>query len=175
MLLSELGSFGSFLSGLGTILAAAVAAYGVDKWVHQLKQGRLLSVIWGTKVQVKKLESSLIDWEALNFYRPNEDFEKENKVISDITNLTDELEKSSWEIDVLDKTNHKQFSSLVMDLRLAFKARNDHINTYEQVTDKLSSEPLIEFEKARESLKDKQCSVLALINSTLEKLEISYS
>lgn len=66
-LINDLGSFGSFLSGLGTIVAAAAAAIGVDSWVKQLKYGKYLDIIWAAKVAIRKVHVSETDWYISNY------------------------------------------------------------------------------------------------------------
>ncbi|MFQ1801075.1 hypothetical protein ACK36F_01450 [Aeromonas veronii] len=98
-ILSDLGALGSFLSGLGTIVAAAAAAIGVDSWINQLKCGKYLDVIWAAKVAIRKVHASEMDWYISNYsynQTPSElrkiDLDlKLRRLESDFENLSDEF------------------------------------------------------------------------------------
>ena len=97
LLLTDLGSFGSFLSGIGTIIAAVAAAIGVDNWVKQLKFGKYLEVIWNAKVAIRKVHSSEMDWYIANYAyiqsqvseRETDLTHKSNKLAQDFQYLKD--------------------------------------------------------------------------------------
>ncbi len=56
-ILADLSAFGSFLSGLGTIIASIAAAVGVNNWISQLKTGKYLSIIWDAQTSLRKYYS----------------------------------------------------------------------------------------------------------------------
>ncbi len=56
-ILADLSAFGSFLSGIGTIIASIAAAVGVNNWISQLKAGKYLSIIWDAQTSLRKYYS----------------------------------------------------------------------------------------------------------------------
>lgn len=103
-LISDLGSFGSFLSGLGTIVAAAAAAVGVDSWVNQLKCGKYLDIIWSAKVAIRKVHASEMDWYIANYaYLQNPSESRKSDLETKLKKLEYDFDELSNEFHQLDQ------------------------------------------------------------------------
>jgi len=101
LILADLGAFGSFLSGVGTIIVAVAAAIGVDNWVKQLKFGKYLEVIWSSKVAIRKVHSSEMNWYIANYsYKQNQTRELE-------LDLKDKLSRLQLDFQTLKDSFHQ--------------------------------------------------------------------
>ncbi|WP_370554248.1 hypothetical protein [Edwardsiella tarda] len=60
--MENLDRLGSYLSGIGTVVAAVAAVYGVNGWVKQLTHGKYLDIIWEAKVNLRKVYLSKNSW-----------------------------------------------------------------------------------------------------------------
>lgn len=104
LVLTDLGAFGSFLSGIGTIIAAVAAAIGVDNWVKQLTFGKYFEVIWNAKVAIRKVHSSEMDWYIANYsYIHNSTSERESDLTSKSNKLAQDFQflKDSFFINLI--------------------------------------------------------------------------
>jgi hypothetical protein len=99
--LSDLGAFGSFLSGMGTIIAAGVAAYGVDTWSKQLKSGKYLALIWEAKALVSKFNNAFFFWHAFYKIDSQELKVKSDKCYKEMMECTDTLSHLAFQLDAL--------------------------------------------------------------------------
>jgi hypothetical protein len=101
LILADLGAFGSFLSGVGTIIAATAAVIGVDNWVKQLKFGKYLEVIWSSKVAIRKVHSSEMYWYIANYSL------KQNPSPECESDLKSKAEKLEFDFQVLKDSFHQ--------------------------------------------------------------------
>jgi hypothetical protein len=101
LILADLGAFGSFLSGVGTIIAATAAVIGVDNWVKQLKFGKYLEVIWSSKVAIRKVHSSEMYWYIANYSL------KQNPSSECESDLKSKAEKLEFDFQVLKDSFHQ--------------------------------------------------------------------
>jgi len=120
LILVALGAFGSFLSGVGTIIAAVAAAIGVDNWVKQLKFGKYLEVIWSSKVAIRKVHSSEMSWYIANYsHKQNPISERELELKSKTKNLELDfqvLKDSFHQLDQIVIKNQFLWANYVSDL-----------------------------------------------------------
>lgn len=104
LLLSNIGDIGSFLSGLGTIFAALVAAIGVNNWIKQLKYGKHLDIIWASKVAIRKVHTSEMDWYIANYsYIQKPTDEKKEDLEIKLQKLEFDFKELKSECDQLDQ------------------------------------------------------------------------
>jgi hypothetical protein len=104
LLLVDIGALGSFLSGLGTILAALVAAIGVNNWIKQLKYGKHLDIIWTSKVAIRKVHTSEMDWYISNYsYLQKPTDEKKEDLDIKLKKLEFDFNELRCECDQLDQ------------------------------------------------------------------------
>lgn len=166
-LINDLGSFGSFLSGLGTLVAAAAAAVGVDSWVNQLKCGKYLDIIWAAKVAIRKVHASEMDWYIANYSH------LENPIESSQLELEAKLKKLEYDFDELSNEFH-QLDQVVVKNQFLWANRASHFKfTWLEILchmeeNKLSSEDLPRLNTA---FNDYYNTLMEL----LEKLEMKYS
>ena len=128
-LLSDLGSFGGFLSGVGTIIAAAVAAYGVDTWSRQLKVGKYLAHIWNFKALLSKFENEFNFWHA--FYKStNERLKlKSSDSFDAINDALNELSEVSLHLDVLSSESEEKWVRNIRGLQMLVKDHKRFLDT----------------------------------------------
>ncbi|WP_152412272.1 hypothetical protein [Edwardsiella tarda] len=60
--MENLDRLGSYLSGIGTVVAAVAAVYGINGWVKQLTHGKYLDIIWEAKINLRKVYLSKNSW-----------------------------------------------------------------------------------------------------------------
>lgn len=60
--MENIDKLGSYLSGIGTVVAAAAALYGVNGWIKQLKYGKYLDIIWEAKTNIRKVFLDEMNW-----------------------------------------------------------------------------------------------------------------
>ena len=80
-ILENLGNFGGFLSGVGTIIAAAAAAVGVDSWLKQLRVGKSVVIIWDVQVALRKVHAAEITWYVCAYQRKDNSADEEHEKI----------------------------------------------------------------------------------------------
>ncbi|TXX49931.1 hypothetical protein [Vibrio cholerae] len=114
-LLSDLGNFGGFLSGIGTIIAAAAAAYGIDTWSKQIKIGKHLSHILDTKVLLSKFDNEFYFW---CFFNTSEVFEEQStKAFEAMNKVLKQLGDVSLQLDALSSGNQDEWVRKIRKLR----------------------------------------------------------
>ncbi|MEZ9120898.1 hypothetical protein AB4098_01590 [Vibrio cyclitrophicus] len=166
-LINDLGSFGSFLSGLGTLVAAAAAAVGVDSWVNQLKCGKYLDIIWAAKVAIRKVHASEMDWYRANYSH------LENPIESSQLELEAKLKKLKYDFEELNNEFH-QLDQVVVKNQFLWANRASHFKftwleiLWHMEENKLSSEDLPRLNTAFNDYYD-------TLMELLEKLEMKYS
>ncbi|EPH6536720.1 hypothetical protein ACS1UB_004256 [Vibrio vulnificus] len=122
-MMSDLGNFGSFLSGIGTIIAATAAAYGVDTWSKQLKSGKYLAYIWECKALLSQFNNEFYTWHA--FYNSeHESLKKQGvKALEALNNVLDKLNSHSLHLDALSSKSGEKW---VADIRGLHMILNEH-------------------------------------------------
>ncbi len=101
LILADLGAFGSFLSGIGTIIMTVAAVIGVDNWVKQLKFGKYFEVIWSSKVAIRKVHSSEMNWYIANYAY------KQNPTSEQKLDLEDKLSRLQRDLQILKDSFHQ--------------------------------------------------------------------
>ena len=114
-ILSDLGNFGAFLSGLGTLVAAAAAAVGVDNWIKQMKYGKYLTIIWDAHVAVREVRSLKISWSIFASMR-NEEHSDESHV--NLVEAFAKLESCCEQLDGIVVRNQSEWSNYCSQWRL---------------------------------------------------------
>ena len=127
-LLANLGDFGGFLGGVGTIIAAAAAAVGVDSWLKQLRVGKSLVVIWDVQVALRKIHAAEISW-YVHAYQRSEDFNVE-ELEEDVIKAFEVLDNCAHELDAIVVKNQFEWLNKVMDIRLAWSAIKSYLETH---------------------------------------------
>ena len=143
-LLANLGDFGGFLGGVGTMIAAAAAAVGVDSWLKQLRVGKSLVVVWDVQVALRKIHAAEISW-YVHAYQRSEDFSVE-KLEEDVIKAFEVLDNCAHELDAIVVKNQFEWSNKVMDIQLAWREIKSYLEAHprpESVADVLVENDLL--------------------------------
>ncbi|MDE1233237.1 MULTISPECIES: hypothetical protein [Vibrio] len=136
-LLSDLGSFGSFLSGVGTIIAAAAAAYGVDTWSKQLKSGKYLVYIWECKALLSQFNNEFYIWHAFH-KSPNESLKTQgSNAYKAIEKVLEKLNSHSLHLDALSSKSGEKWVADIRGLRMIVNEHRAFLNSTDFSTDEL--------------------------------------
>ncbi|MFM5706531.1 hypothetical protein ACET7L_12335 [Aeromonas veronii] len=114
--LSDLGSFGSFLSGVAAIIAAGAAAIGVTSWLKQLKFGKYLVCIWDVQVALRKLHAEQIMWYIYKYQERNEEVEFVSKLEKELEDSFNDLKIACHSLDSIVVKNGFIWSAKVSSL-----------------------------------------------------------
>lgn len=97
--LSDLGSFGSFLSGIAAIIAAGAAALGVTSWLKQLKFGKHLYCIWDVQTALRKINAEEMIWYFHKYGKRNKESEFVSKLEKELEDSFNNLKKVCYSLD----------------------------------------------------------------------------
>ncbi len=117
-LLENLGNFGGFLGGIGTIIAAAAAAIGVDSWLKQLRVGKSIVVIWDVQVALRKVHAAEITWYVYAYQRNGNLAEKHEENLLDAIEY---LRNLTHELDAIVIKNQFEWANKVSTIDLAWR------------------------------------------------------
>lgn len=123
-ILENLGNFGGFLSGIGTIIAAAAAAVGVDGWLKQLRVGKSIVVIWDVQVALRKVHAAEIAWYVCAYQRKDKSADKEHE--GNLLAAIDHLRNIAHELDAIVINSQFEWANKVSGIYLAWH----NIKTY---------------------------------------------
>ena len=169
--LSDLGSFGSFLSGIAAIIIAGAAAIGVNSWLKQLKFGKHLVCIWDVQVALHKIHAEQIMWYIYKYQNRSEENELVSKLEKELEDSFNNLKKVCHSLDSIVVKRSFMWSMHISDLYHAWTQIKLHLETnlkpeeHKEIIDEISTlTPLnTNFSKAM-----KFCS------KQIEKLENEY-
>ncbi|MEL4204815.1 hypothetical protein C9E85_15895 [Plesiomonas shigelloides] len=140
--LSDLGAFGSYMSGIGTLIASVAAVIGVENWVRQLKYGKYIDVIWSAKVNLRKVFNAEMDWYIYKYQSRQVDTltetveQKRLKLLS----CFDELALSFDMIDQIVERDRFMWSNRESKLRGMWISIDNHMVTHSHQDDFMSME-----------------------------------
>jgi hypothetical protein len=117
-ILGNLSSVGGFLSGVGTIIVTVIAMAGFNTWSKQLKNGKVLTVIWEAKVLICKFDNTFYSWHA--FYKSGAEESKKlrEKCEAEIHSCLNKLDDLSHQLDALSSQNKETWQCNVRGLRM---------------------------------------------------------
>ncbi|HDY7933528.1 TPA: hypothetical protein RQK57_004367 [Vibrio vulnificus] len=127
-LLANLGDFGGFLGGVGTVIAAAAAAVGVDNWLKQLRVGKSLVVIWDVQIALRKVHALEISW-YVSAYQRSSDFPVD-KLEEEIIKAFEVLDSCAHHLDAVVVRNHLEWSMKVTDVCIAWKEIKSYLDSH---------------------------------------------
>ena len=113
-----MGNFGGFLGGIGTIIAAAAAAIGVDSWLKQLRVGKSIVVIWDVQVALRKVHAAEITWYVYAYQRNGNLAEKHEENLLDAIEY---LRNLTHELDAIVIKNQFEWANKVSTIDLAWR------------------------------------------------------
>ena len=137
--LADIGSFGSFLGGCATLVAAIAAIIGVNTWIKQTKLGPYLDYIWSAKVTLRKINNEKMSWYIYKYQLRNtpEASEKSKEIFKEkISEYQENLDKQFSiledkfdHIDQIIAKNDYQWANRLSDYRFIYKEIDDFLTT----------------------------------------------
>jgi len=169
--LLNLGSFGSFIGGIATFVAAIAACVGIKIWFTQLKGEKVLSAIWNFKSTLIRFESEFYFWHA--FYKSENQNMKDLSLESKrkIKSCLEKLENLSYQLDSFCFKDSIQWGNQVRILKMSFSEHNQYLESTDFSADK--SDEVIQHSLDVHRRFTTQKKFLSGLNDELDQLEKS--